>query len=119
MARPQRQPRRRRRLDVSAATLARWNITLGLAAGWWPKGSTTSALAALVPHPRPATHGALVAALGRRLLQRPLPAAHVAAICAFLEVGTTTRVRADSEIVGWRLPYVVALILSSPVHLSR
>jgi uncharacterized protein (DUF1800 family) len=103
----------------SAATLARWNITLGLAAGWWPKGFSRSGLSALVPHPRPATHGALVAALGRRLLQRPLPAAHVAAICAFLEVGTGTPVRADSEIVGWRLPYVVALILSSPVHLAR
>ena len=103
----------------SAATLARWNVTLGLAAGWWPKGFGHAALPALLPRPRPATHGALVAALGQRLLQRPLPAAHVAAICAFLQVGTRTPVRADSEVVGWRLPYVVALVLSSPVHLAR
>lgn len=103
----------------SAATLARWNVTLGLAAGWWPKGFTHAPLTALLPRPRPATHGALVAALGQRLLQRPLPVAHVAAICAFLEVGTRTPVRADSEIVGWRLPYAVALVLSSPVHLAR
>jgi uncharacterized protein (DUF1800 family) len=103
----------------SAATLARWNITLGLAAGWWPKGFTSSGLKALIPRPRAATHGALVAALGRRLLQRPLPATDVAAICAFLQVGTRTPVRADSDVVGWRLPYVVALILSSPVHLAR
>jgi hypothetical protein len=43
----------------------------------------------------------------------------VAAICAFLEVGIRTPVRAGSEIVAWRLPYVVALILSSPTHLAR
>ncbi|HYJ76163.1 MAG TPA: DUF1800 domain-containing protein [Kineosporiaceae bacterium] len=103
----------------SAATLARWNVTLGIAAGWWPKGFAQANLAALLPRPRPATHGALVAALGRRLLQRPLPAAQVTAICSFLEVGTRTPVRADSAVVGWRLPYVAALILSSPVHLAR
>jgi len=103
----------------SAGTLARWNVTLGLAAGWWPKGFTQGKLTTLLPRPRPATHGALVAALGRRLLQRPLPAAHVAAICAFLEVGTRTPVRADSDALNWRLPYVVALVLSSPVHLAR
>ncbi len=103
----------------SAATLARWNVTLGIAAGWWPKGFTGAALPSLLPRPRPATHGALVAALARRLLQRPLPTAQVAAICAFLEVSTRTPVRADSAVVGWRLPYVVALILDSPVHLAR
>jgi hypothetical protein len=43
----------------------------------------------------------------------------VAAICAFLGVGTRTPVRTNSEVLGWRLPYAAALILSSPVHLTR
>jgi uncharacterized protein (DUF1800 family) len=103
----------------SASTLARWNITIGLAAGWWPASFTHAPLTSLLPRPRPSTHGALVAALGRRLLQRPLPAAHVAAICAFLEVTTRTPVRADSPVVGWRLPYVVALVLDGSTHLLR
>jgi hypothetical protein len=34
-------------------------------------------------------------------------------------VSTRTPVRADSAVVGWRLPYVIALILDSPVHLAR
>jgi hypothetical protein len=60
-----------------------------------------------------------VAGLGLRLLQRPLPAAHVDAICHFLGKRTASPLRADSEAVGWRLPYVVALVLDSPVHALR
>ena len=103
----------------SAGVLARWNVTLGLVAGWWPKGFTHAPLRALVPRRLPATHGALVAALGQRLLQRPLPPAHVTAICGFLGKRTSSPLRADSEAVGWRLPYVVALVLDSPVHVLR
>jgi uncharacterized protein (DUF1800 family) len=103
----------------SAGVLARWNITLGIAAEWWPKGFTHAPLRSLVPRRLPATHGALVAGLGQRLLQRPLPPAHVAAICGFLGKRTSSPLRADSEAVGWRLPYVVALVLDSPVHVLR
>jgi uncharacterized protein (DUF1800 family) len=103
----------------SAGTLARWNTTLGITAGWWPKGFSSTSLRALVPRRRPATHGALVAALGQRLLQRPLPPAHVAAVCQFLGVSTRTPLRADSAALGWRLPYVVALVLDGPTHLLR
>jgi Protein of unknown function (DUF1800) len=103
----------------SAGVLTRWNITLGIAAGWWPTGFTRRPLRELVPRKLPATHGALVAGLGLRLLQRPLPAAHVDAVCRFLGKRSTSPLRADSEAVGWRLPYVVALVLDSPVHALR
>ena len=103
----------------SAGALARWNTTLGIAAGWWPKGFGRSSLTPLLPRRRPATHGALVAALGQRLLQRPLPAAHVAAVCEFLGATARTPLRPDSAALGWRLPYVVALVLDGPTHVLR
>jgi uncharacterized protein (DUF1800 family) len=103
----------------SGGVLARWNTTLGITAGWWPKGFTGRPLRDLVPRRLPATHGALVADLGLRLLQRPLPAAHVDAICRFLGMRTTSPLHADSEAIGWRLPYAVALVLDSPLHVLR
>jgi uncharacterized protein (DUF1800 family) len=103
----------------SAGVLARWNITLGIATEGWPNQFTHRPLRELVPRRLPATHGALVAGLGLRLLQRPLPVAHVDAICRFLGRRTTSPLSADSEAIGWRLPYVVALVLDSPLHVLR
>ena len=103
----------------SAGVINRWNSTLGLAAGWWPPAFTRSPLTTLLPGRLPATHGALVAGLGRRLLQRPLPAAHVDAICRFLDARPSTPLHKTDAAVGWRLPYVVALVLDSPVHVLR
>ncbi len=103
----------------SSATLSRWNTTLGLAAGWWPPAFSRAPLRRLVPARPPATHGALVAGLGQRLLQRPLPTAHVDAICRFMGVQRSTPLRPDSPALRWQLPSVVALVLDSPVHLLR
>jgi uncharacterized protein (DUF1800 family) len=104
---------------TTAGTLARWNLNLSLAADWWPKGFTRAPISRLVPTPLPATHGALVSALGERLHSRPLPAAHRNAACAFLGVAPTAPLRADSEAAGWRLPYLVALLLDAPAHMLR
>lgn len=103
----------------TAGTLARWNANLNLAADWWPKGLVRKPLTALVPSPRPATHGALVTALGDRLRLRPTSAAERDAICAFLGVTASTPLAADSEALGWRLPYVVGLLLDAPAHQLR
>ena len=103
----------------TAGTLERWNTTLDIVAGWWPKDLTRRPLTALLPQPLPATHGELVTALGRRLLHRPLPVAHRDAVCAFLGRGAASPLQATSEAVGWRLPYVVALLLDSPAHVLR
>ena len=100
----------------AGGTLARWNAHLSVAAGWWPNTLRRNELAALLPSPRPTTHGGLVDALSRRLVQRILPAAHRSAICSFLGVAPGTPLLADSAAVRWRLPEVVALILDSPHH---
>ena len=109
----------------AAGSLGRWNAHLNIAARWWPQTLTGPSVTSLVPRPRPATHGQLLDALARRLLHRPsLPTAQKQAICAFLSepgaaVKPSTRLRADSAAVGWRLPYVVSLILDSPLGSIR
>lgn len=103
----------------TAGTLARWNSNLNLAADWWPRGFSRKPLTALIPSPRPSTHGALVVALGQRLRQRPTSTAERDAICAFLGVSPSAPLTANSEALTWRLPYVVALLLDAPAHQLR
>jgi hypothetical protein len=108
----------------AAGTLGRWNAHMNIAAGWWPRTLTGPALKTMLPKQRPATYGALLDVLSNRLLQRPLPAAQKLAICTFLTDAWTTvtpssALPADSAALGWRLPFVVALLLDSPQHAIR
>jgi uncharacterized protein (DUF1800 family) len=98
-------------------TLGRWNMHVGLAAGWWPANhlKVRDLRQYLVPH-LPATHGALIDALAKRLVFRKLPGAHRDAALAFLGVNAATPLDDDDAAVGWRLPYLVALILDTPSH---
>jgi uncharacterized protein (DUF1800 family) len=111
--------------DVAASwasaggTLGRWNDHMSLAAHWWPDKLRRPSLASYLPKPLPATHGALVQDLAKRLVFRSLPAAQRNAICGFLGVGSSTPLHSSSEAVGWRLPYVMALILDTPSHEVR
>ncbi|HTG47788.1 MAG TPA: DUF1800 domain-containing protein [Actinomycetota bacterium] len=95
--------------------LGRWNAHLSLAAGWWPNLRQPKA-SAYLPHPLPKTHAKLVQALAKRLVFRELPTAQVNAICTFLGVHPGTALDENSAAVGWRLPYVMALILDAPSH---
>jgi hypothetical protein len=95
--------------------LGRWNAHLSLAAGWWPD-LQQPAMSSYLPHPLPKTHGQLVQALAKRLVFRTLPDRQRNAICAFLGVGSGTPLDAGSAAVGWRLPYVMALMLDAPSH---
>jgi uncharacterized protein (DUF1800 family) len=108
----------------AAGTLSRWNAHLNIAARWWPKTLTGPALTTMVPKKLPATHGDLIDILSKRLLQRSIPAAQKSAICAFRTdqwstVKPSTPQRRNSSAIGWRLPYVVALLLDSPLHALR
>ena len=108
----------------AAGTLARWNSHLNIAARWWPTTLTGPALTSMIPKPRPATHGALINALSERLLQQRAPKAQQVAICDFLtdewhKITPSTPIVKDSTVIGWRLPYVVSLLLDSPAHALR
>ena len=77
------------------------------------------ACAGLLPATLPATHGELVDALAKRLVFRTMPPAHRDAVLGFLGRSAGDPVNRDSEALGWRLPYLVALILDSPYHEVR
>ena len=112
--------------DVAAAwqsagtTLERWNTHLAMTSHGWPVNNLVQpALISLVPKPLPPTHGHLVDALARRLVFRTLHPTHKAAILTFLGKNTASPLTPDSEAIGWRLPYVAALILDTPYHAVR
>jgi uncharacterized protein (DUF1800 family) len=107
--------------DVAAAWaspatfLIRCNIHLNLTTGWYPRELTRPAdlLKSLVPV-LPATWGALVDALARRLIGTPLPAAHVAAVLSVAgKLPTGPLSGADKSLAG-AAPYLIALVLDSP-----
>jgi uncharacterized protein (DUF1800 family) len=111
--------------DVAAAwssaggTLERWNSHLGLAAGWWPNQLGHPKLASLLRPAHPSTYGALVDAVAAGLaLPRPTSTVR-AAVCTFLGKRTGDRLHAGDEALGWRLPYVFALVLDSPAFVTR
>jgi uncharacterized protein (DUF1800 family) len=105
-------------LGGASSQLNRWNFHLGLTGGWTLKAMPRPALSTLVPATRPATYGALVEALAARLLVT-LSTAQRDAVCRFLEHAPTDTLRADAPALGWRLPYVVALLLDSPTFATR
>jgi hypothetical protein len=99
--------------------VARWNSHMSLAAHWWPQELRLPPLERLLPRPLPNTHGALVNKLAERLVFRSLTSAHRDAVLGFLGRSAGDSLSEDDEAVGWRLPYLVALILDSPYHLVR
>ena len=114
--------------DVAAAwsgagtTLATWNFHMNQA--WTASDPNTTkvrypALRSLLPATAPTTYGAYVDALSKRLIQVPLPSAKRDAVCAFLDKTATSTLSGTDAALGWRLPYVVALILDSPEFATR
>ncbi len=98
----------------AGSTLARWNAHLGLAAGWWPNDLRHPPLTYRLRPARPKTHGALVDAAAAGLgLPRPTDAVRQA-ICTFLGEKVSAPLESGDQALGWRLPYVHALLLDSP-----
>lgn len=104
----------------AGGTLGRWNAHMSLAAHWWPTALQLPDLRQnLLPAKLPATHGALVDALAKRLVFRTMSSAHHGAVLGFLGVSPNTPLSADDDAVNSRLPIVVALILDSPYFQVR
>jgi hypothetical protein len=104
----------------AGGTLGRWNAHVSLAAGGWPSELVRPSLKKrFVPKPLPDTYGELLGHMARRLVHRPLPPDHRDAVLGFFGKTAGSRLRSGDEAIGWRLPYLVALILDSPSHLIR
>lgn len=105
----------------AGATLGGWNWHMSQ--GWTATSTTPKvtypALRSLLPAALPATYGGYVDALSTRLLHAPLAPAKRDAVCAFLDKTAATALRSTDAAVGWRLPYVVALVLDSPEFATR
>ena len=103
----------------AGGTLGRWNMHMSIAAHWWPDELVRPPLKNLLPSRNPKTHGELVDALAKRLVFRKMSTAHRDAVLSFLGRSASDPINRDSEAMGWRLPYLVALILDSPYHEVR
>ncbi len=103
----------------AGGTLGKWNSHMSLAAHWWPDKLVAPAPKTFLPSPLPATHGALVQALAKRLVYRSLPAVQRDAVLSLVGKVGTDPLHKNDEAVTWRLPYLMALILDSPCHLTR
>jgi len=60
-----------------------------------------------------------VQALAKRLLFRPLQAVQRDAVLSLVGKAATDPLHKRDEAVGWRLPYLISLILDSPYHAIR
>jgi uncharacterized protein (DUF1800 family) len=98
-----------------SAFLIRCNNHLNLATGWYPRELIRPAdlLRSLVPV-LPATWGALVDALARRLIGAPLPAAHSAAVLSVAGKLPTGPLSGTDKSLAGSAPYLIALVLNSP-----
>jgi uncharacterized protein (DUF1800 family) len=104
----------------AAGTLARWNAHISFTANWWPTELTRPAdmVKHLVPT-LPKTYGGLVDAIALRLVGTRMRAAHTAAITRYFEKTPGAALQAGDEVLGWRFPYLVALVLDSPYFSFR
>jgi hypothetical protein len=107
---------------AAGGLLSRWNMHLGLAAGWWPDKSQIRVpnLASLLPPIRTTTtYLALINAMATRITGGPLPASHTAAVLTFVGKRPTDRVHAGDQWITWDLARLVALLLDTPNHQLR
>ena len=103
----------------AGGTLGRWNSHMSLAAHWWPDELVRPPLKSFVPTRFPATHGALVQGLAKRLVYRTLPAVQRDAVLALVDKQASDPLNKQDEAVTWRLPYLISLILDAPFHAVR
>ena len=99
--------------------IGKWNSHVALAAHWWPEELVLPPLERLLPNALPDTHGGLVQALAEALVFRKLSKPRRDAVLALVGRSAGDPLDGDDEAVGWRLAYLVSLILDSPYHAIR
>jgi uncharacterized protein (DUF1800 family) len=103
----------------TSATLGKWNLHMNLAAQWYPKDLGYKYLPTFVPNPIPKTYGHLMTGLAKGLNVPALNGTQVAALCTFVEHHPSDALGSTDEAVGWRLPYLIAMILDSSKQAVR
>ncbi|WP_250027563.1 DUF1800 domain-containing protein [Paractinoplanes maris] len=104
----------------TSSLLVRWNLHLSLAAGWWPTTLVRpDSLVQEFAGPLPATHGALIDAVSRRLIGGTLPRSSVEALARFFDKTASAPLKPTDPAVGWKFPYLMAMLLNSPSFALR
>ncbi|MEU8657529.1 DUF1800 domain-containing protein [Actinoplanes philippinensis] len=112
--------------DVAAAwaspsgLLARWNLHLSIAAGWWPDTLVrpASPLTGMVGT-LPATYGALIERTALRLAGIVPSAQQITALAEFYGKTPASPLRADDPAAGWMYPYLMGMLLNAPSFAVR
>lgn len=99
--------------------VGRWNTHMELAAHWYPNELQLPDLHNLLPTPLPKTYGGFVDALSSRLVFRHLATPHRNSVLGFMNKTATAPLNAHDQALGWRLPYIVSLIIDSPYFTIR
>jgi uncharacterized protein (DUF1800 family) len=103
----------------TSATLGKWNTHMSLAAQWWPDKLRYTKLSDFVPSPLPKTYAQLIDDLAARLNVPALNPTQLGAVAEFVGHHPGDVLVSTDEVLGWRLPYVVALILDSSHQAER
>lgn len=110
-----------------AVAIGKLNTHTDIACNWWPRLSgyptpvtpNGSGLRRLLPTPLPATHGEMVQAMARQVLFTPLDETTLDAVLTYFGTEKDAPVAENSQLVTWRLGYLVALLFDSSAHAIR
>ncbi|WP_433792035.1 DUF1800 domain-containing protein [Actinoplanes sp. CA-252034] len=112
--------------DVAAAwaspsgLLARWNLHLSIAAGWWPDTLVRPAnLLTGMVGALPATYGALIERTALRLTGTVPTAQQITALAEFYGKTPAAPLKANDPAAGWMYPYLMGMLLNSPSFAVR
>ena len=106
--------------ESTAATLARWNNTISMVAGWYPSEVVRPPLLNVAVGPTlPSTHGALVDLVATNLFGHTLTDENKVAVLAFLGVADGKALSSNSGAVSYSLNSFVAVLLDSPYQTLR
>ena len=105
---------------ATSSLVQRWNFHLRCVAGWTVLDLPRQKPRQFVSASAPKTYGALIDQLASRVLMQPVSTDQKNTMCTFIGQKSTDKLRPDRDpALGWRLPYLIALLLSSAQFMTR
>jgi uncharacterized protein (DUF1800 family) len=103
----------------TSATLGKWNTHMNLAGQWWPDKLNYKKLNSFVPKPMPKTMGHLIDGLVAALNVPAFNPVQRQGLAEFAGRKLSDPIAATDDVLQWRLPYLVAMILDSSHQAER
>lgn len=103
----------------TSATLGKWNTHMNLAGQWWPDKLNYKKLSSFVPKPTPKTMGQLIDGLVAALNVPAFNPVQRQGLAEFTGRKLSDPIASTDDVLQWRLPYLVALILDSSHEAER